>query len=538
MKMSRKILSLALALVMVMGLAVTAMADETTPHTITITNALKGHTYEAYQVFKGTVTGGENNTPKILTNIKWGDGVDSAALLTALKNYTDGTPDYESPYKECNTANDVANVLKGRHSDGPRVDAFAKVVSEHLATMAGSANAPADGKYVINVTGDGYYFVKDASTVTGNDTVTKYMLRVARDVTVAPKSDKPRMDKKVKDRDDSAGSTTGWQDGADYDIGDNVPFRLKGTVTSYYDAYDEYSFIFHDTVATGLTFQPATVKAYVGNMNTVTSKVEYTEIAAANYEVNSAPGDGHTFDVVFSNLKDIPEVKGGSEITVEYEAKLNTNAVIGALGNLNTAHLEFSNNPYGEGTGETPDDTAIVFTYQLTVNKMMGDNTTALPGAAFKLEKQIPDKDNPGNNKWEEVGRTPAAGAETTFEFKGLDDGTYKLTEITTPAGYNTIEPIVFTINAEHGTVGNPAVLNDIYITVPADSKVKPEEFAVEKAAGKLTGVVSTNVANQAGTQLPTTGGMGTTIFYVLGAVLVFGAVVLLVTKKRMSDAA
>lgn len=536
--MSRKILSLVLALVMVMGLAVTAMADETTPHTITITNALEGHTYEAYQVFKGTVTGGENNTPKILTNIKWGDGVDSAALLTALKNYTDGTPGYESPYKECNTANDVANVLKDRHSDGPRVDAFAKVVSEHLATMAGSANAPVDGKYVINVRGDGYYFVKDASTVTGNDTVTKYMLRVARDVTVAPKSDKPRMDKKVKDIYDLDGTQTDWQDGADYDIGNNVPFRLKGTVTSYYDAYDAYAFTFHDRVSEGLTFQPDTVKVHVYSTDPDTHEVVKTPITADKYRLIQNPGDGDTFDVEFSNLKNIPEVRGGSEITVEYEAKLNEDAVIGAQGNPNTAHLEFSNNPYGTGTGETPDDTVIVFTYQLTVNKKKADNTEPLPGAAFKLEKQIPDKDKPGNNKWEEVGRTPAAGEQTTFEFKGLDDGTYKLTEITTPAGYNTIEPIVFTINAEHGTSGNPATLNGIQIIVPADSKVTADNFTVEQDAGKLTGVVSTNVVNQAGTQLPTTGGMGTTIFYVLGAVLVFGAVVLLVTKKRMSDAA
>lgn len=537
MKMSRKILSLVLALVMVMGLAVTAMADETTPHTITITNALEGHTYEAYQVFTGTVTGGDNNTPKILTNIEWGDGVNSAALLTALQNYTNGTPGYESPYKDCNTADDVANVLKDRNSDGPRVDAFAEVVSNHLATVAGTANAPADGKYVINVKGDGYYFVKDANPVTGNDTVTKYMLRVARDVTVAPKSDKPRMDKKVKDRDDSAGRTTGWQDGADYDIGDNVPFRLKGTVTSHYDVYDTYAFTFHDTMATGLTFQPTTVKAYVGNRNSVTNTVEYTEIAAANYVVNSAPGDGHTFDVVFSNLKEIPDVKGGSEITVEYEAKLNENAVIGAQGNPNTAYLEFSNNPYGEETGETPKETAIVFTYQLTVNKKMGDGTTELPGAAFKLEKKLPN-DADGAEKWKEVDRTPAAGEATTFEFKGLDDGTYKLTEITTPSGYNTITPIEFTIHADHGTSGNPATLNEIYITVPAGSEVTPDEFTVGQDADKLTGVVSTNVVNQAGTQLPTTGGMGTTLFYVIGAILVFGAVVLLVTKKRMSGRA
>ncbi len=528
MKTIWRILSLVLAMVMVMGLATAAMADETTPHTITIRNSIEGHAYEAYQVFQGTVTVGDDNAPKILSNIQWGNGVDSAALLTALQNYTDGTPGYVSPYRNCETADDVANVLKDRNSDGPRVDAFAEVVSQHLANVAGSANTPADGQYVINVTGDGYYFVKDANPVTGNDTVTKYMLRVARDVTVSPKSDKPRMDKKVKDIDDGTGTYTGWQDGADYDIGDNVPFRLKGTVTSHYDVYDKYAFTFHDTVAIGLTFLPDSVRAYVGNTNADTNQVEYSQISAADYTVTSTPGDGHTFDVVFSNLKDIAAVKGGSEITVEYEAQLNRNAVIGAQGNPNTAYLEFSNNPYGEGTGKTPDDTAIVFTYQLTVNKKMGDNTTDLPGAAFLLEKKK------ANNIWEEVGRT-TAGTDTTFEFKGLDDGTYKLSEITTPSGYNTITPIVFTIDAEHGSSGNPATLNQINIIVPADSEVSTDDFTVETADGSLTGIISTNVVNKAGAQLPTTGGIGTTLFYVIGSVLVLASVVLLVTKKRMS---
>lgn len=513
MKQAKKLASLLLALVMVFALTATAFADETTPHTITITNPNAGHTYNAYQVFKGTITEDEVTHVATLSNIQWGHGVDAEGLLAELKTHTE--------YAACATAEDVANVLKDR---GTHVDAFADVVSKYVTTVAGFANTVQDVKdsagkdakgYVISVTGDGYYFVKDANAVTGNDSTTKYMLRVARNVIVAPKSSVPTMEKKVKDVNDSvADSTTGWQDSADYDIGDSVPFQLKGTVAADYDLYKAYAFTFHDKESARLTFQRNTVKVYVDG-------TQITE----GFTVNAPATDGDTFDVVFTDLKLIEAVKARSVITVEYESTLNSNAVIGRPGNPNEANLQFSNNPYGAGTGTTPNDKVVVFTFETVVNKT-DTSGNPLAGAAFKLEKF-----NSAKNAWELVkeytiteptDENPNPQNPTTFSFVGLDDGKYKLTETVTPKGYNAIPPIEFEISADHNVTSDDPIL--VSITAPDDFNVNLDD-----------GTLTTKIENKAGAQLPTTGGVGTTLFYVIGSVLVLAAVVLLVTKKRMS---
>lgn len=300
----------------------------------------------------------------------------------------------------------------------------------------------------------GYYLIKDKDgSVTGADTYTTYIVKVVDNVPITPKGNVPSFEKKVKDINDTTDTdASAWQDSADYDIGDKVPFKLEGTVSSKYADYKTYYYAFHDQAETGLTFNADSVKVYVDS-NEITS----------GYSVETSPADGDTFDVVFANLKDITgvDIKGGSKITVEYTATLNDKAVLGSQGNVNTAHLEFSNNPNEEhsgsgkpGTGKTPDDSVIVFTYQVVVNKVKADNT-ALTGAEFTLEKVY--KNSP--NKTVAVVKN-AAG--TTFTFKGLDDGDYILTETKTPATYNTIEPITFTVTADHKITWNSEVRTEI----------------------------------------------------------------------------
>lgn len=493
MKNMKKLASLLLVMVMVLSLTAAAMADETTPHTITITTEKEGHTFEAYQVFTGTIN--EEGTIWKLSNINWGSGVNSSTLLAELKTHV--------AYSKCETADDVANVLKDR---GDYVDAFANIVSKHLTNAAGSANAPTEKTgYVINITGDGYYFVKDAAPVTGNDAATKYMLRVARDVTVGPKVELPTMEKKVKDINDSTGVATGWQDSADHDIGNTVSFQLTGKVAANYDLYNTYKFAFHDEESAGLTF------------NKIVSVCIDGAPITGGYRLVSSPTDGCTFEIVFDDLKTITSVHANSIITVEYTSILNDGAVIGRPGNPNEAYLEFSNNPYDEGTGSTPKDKVVVFTYKTVVNKV---DTSGAPlnGAAFKLEKKT------GTDAWTFVKEytVDEDHPRNTFEFTGLDDGTYKLTETVTPTGYNTIVPIEFEIIAEHSVTHDDPIL--VSLTAPSG-------FEANLDNGSLT----TNVENKAGTQLPTTGGIGTTLFYVIGSVLVLAAVVLLVTKKRMN---
>ena len=289
------------------------------------------------------------------------------------------------------------------------------------------------------------------------------------------------------------------------------------------DAYKVYKFVFHDKESAGLTFQDVT-----------SVKVDGVEIETG-YEVVRSTDDGCTFEVVFEDLKDIESVHAGSVITVEYTSVLNESAVIGSAGNPNTANLEFSNNPndeQGGETGETPDDTVIVFTYKTVIDKVDGEQNP-LDGAEFTLEKFVAnaegtDEYNEVKGNWESVGTAVVTEEGTRFTFSGLDDGTYRLTETKTPDGYNTIDPIIFTITAEHEVESDNPTLTSLN-----GDKVSGEiTFTPNEGEGSLTAAV----VNQSGLELPETGGMGTTIFYIVGGILVVGAGVLLITRRRMNN--
>lgn len=523
MKNMKKLASLLLVMVMVLSLTAAAMAAEDTKHTITITNPNEGHTYKAYQVFVGTIS--EVDGEMMLTNIKWGNDVNSSALLSGLQNYTNGTPGYKSPYKDCKTADDVANILKDRYSDGPRVDIFAKIVNKNLVATGGSKSTFSDGKYVINVTGDGYYFVKDAADVPVSDAATKYMLQVAKDVEIKPKSGVPTMEKKVTDINDSTGDVSGWQDSADYDIGDSVPFQLKATIGKNFNAYTSYTLVFHDTQSDGLTFNPESVEVYVGNA-----------LVTDGYEVVFPAKDGHTFDIVFDDLRVYKDkVTADTVIKVEYTSTLNNNATIGAAGNPNSAHLEFSNNPYdAQKTGTTPEDVVIVFTYKTIINKVHKVNNENVPltGAEFTLEKFVSRTEG---DSWVPVTATEKSTDGATFTFSGLDDGRYRLHESKTPTGYNSIEDIYFTITATHEILSDRPELTALTATETESGSATDKTDGLVFTPNLPNASLSADVLNNAGTTLPTTGGIGTTLFYVIGSVLVLAAVVLLVTKKRMN---
>ena len=514
MKHIKKLASLLLVLVMVFALATTAFAEETTTYSITINNSAEGHTYEAYQIFTGDLV--EKDGTKILSNIVWGSGI-SEAGQTALG---DAAAKAETLITEADAK------------------AFAKAVAPYLTTAAGSANTVTDGKYVISGLAAGYYLVKDQDdSLTGdNDSYTEYIIQVVGNVTATPKSDVPEVQKKVKDINDSTDTTkTDWQDSADYDIGDSIPFQLKATLADNVSSYTTYKVVFHDTLSKGLTYNND-AKVYIDGTETNGFAVTAT--------VNA---DGTTLTVSCDDVKALNAVNS-SAITVEYTAKLNENAVLGSAGNPNKVYLEYSNNPNksesGENheTGKTPEDTVIVFTYQTIINKVDSENKP-LTGAAFKLEKLIKGKDGAADT-WTTVKEFTVDETTTSFTFSGLDDGQYKLTETKTPAGYNTIDPIYFVIEATHDATADTPALTVLkaYLTDENGNKkteVKDGETVnIDLGTVDLTaGSITTTVVNKSGSKLPSTGGIGTTIFYVLGGVLVLAAVVLLVTKKRMSGA-
>ena len=490
--------SAAMAIAGVAG-ASTAMAEEnttaTTNPTITFPTDTKyqDHTYEVYQIFTGDLSDG------VLSNVKYGENgaktKGTEVTAAELKQLTDVNV-------EGKTDQDKLDVIK----------TFAKLDSTPITTLTKTSTTYSAAP--------GYYLIKDKDgSVSGNDANTLYITKVVGDVTISPKSDVPSFEKKVKDTNDTTGDTSGWQDSADYDVHDAVPFQLKATLPSNYADYKTYYLAFHDVEEKGLSFNTDSVKVAVDGKQITTG-----------YEVKTTGlTDNCTFEVVFTDLKTaVTAAKNGSVITVDYTSTLTEQAVLGNQGNVNKAKLQFSNNPNSEQggestpTGETPWDNVIVFTYKVVVNKV-NKNKEALKGAAFKLEKKL-------KGDTTTLVKEFTAGKDTSFTFSGLDDGDYILTETTTPAGYNTIKPITFTVTADHKVEWTTEERTDVLTSLNGNAASGEITFAADESAGSLTA----DVVNVKGSNLPSTGGMGTVMLYVAGvAVFVLAGATLVMALRR-----
>lgn len=492
MKKVKRVLALLAAFALVLAMAVPAFADGATTYKISVPEG-SNHTYQVYQIFTG-----DYSSDGKLSNIKWGQNSNSR--------------------KGANVGNKVSeDVLNQLAAVAGKSDEDKLAVIEQYANLSENGMDTVSESRSIKVAA-GYYLFKDTTTgISGNT----YIAEVVGNVLIKAKnSNVPGFEKKLKDKNDTTDNNfSDWQDVADHDIGDKIPFKLEGTVPADYDAeYTSYYFAFHDEEEGGLTFNKDSVEVYVDDTKITTG-----------FEVKTSTTDGCSFEVVFSNLKDIEAVHAGSVIRVEYTSTLNGNAVIGGEGNLNKAQLEYSNNPRDTNSKDkTVWDNVVVFTYQVVVNKYANSvaENNKLPGAEFTLTKKLKD----GTTK---VIAAVKSKDGVQFTFKGLDDGEYTLTETVTPEGYNTIDPITFNVSANHaitwnGTGGRSDLITD-FTGNAASGEIT---FTPDKGTGALT----TNVINKSGTVLPSTGGMGTTVFYVVGGGLMAVAVVLLVTKKRMEN--
>ena len=566
MKYTKKLFALLLAVLMVAALAVPALAADPTTYTVTISKDATdkaAHTYGAYQIFTGkleTVDG-----KKVLSDIQWGTGIDTTkvgALITEL-NAIDGVTIASGA-----NAAAVAKAISDANiaNDDAKAQAVADALNKALSTTtAGTGSIAADAASgTITGLAAGYYLIKDTGTIaaTENGAYTRFILEVVDNVTVAEKANVPTVTKQVKEKNDTAGTESGWQDAADYDIGDAVPFKIEGTLPGKFAEYDTYTtYTITDTLSGGLT-APAAADIHI-TLDTETG----TDISSLfNVAVN-----GKVITISLKDGVDLKTAKVGdvgftasSKIIVTYSATLNESGVTyGSAGNENKVKLEYSNNPNYNGSGDkgtTPEDKVVVFTYQINALKVeptsdaaidqaaynaltdaekadyvkIGDKyqkVTALAGAGFTLYKEVKSGDTVS---WEKVGNE--IKGVTTFEFKGVDAGKYKLVETTVPAGYNKAADVEITVTAEYDTTSQDPKLKKLTVT--------PDSFAAVVTAGTndgtdaitTNGIISGKILNEKGSVLPSTGGIGTTIVSVGGGIRVAAAVILLITKKRVRE--
>lgn len=577
MKNVKRLAAISLAVIMMLCMSITAFyADdeattESAKRTIQVTNPKKSdHVYEAYQVFSGKVTEdgeGENKT-KTITDIKWGNGVNGDDLLTALK----GDETVGDRFNDAESAADVANVLNDIKTadDSAALDAVAALIEANVTGTSASSAEPTSEEapyvYNIEVEGDGYYFVKDSSAteLDEHDAVTKFILQVAGEskVEVNVKTDFPDIDKKIVEGNDRV-------DANNVSIGDTVTYEVTSKVPDM-THYKTYFFQVQDTMEEGLTLNEDSFQVTIGGV----------ELSKDAYEVKTPDGD-YTFTL---RIKEFIQYKKdtGADIVITYDAVLNENAEIGTDSNDNTVSLKFSNNPNqsdgGETnpnepnptnpTGETPKHTVKTYTSAIKVLKLDGATQKPLAGVEFTIEgegvnvvliteeKFVADAEGtfykltdgtytttePTEDTAELYDSTETKYKKTVearekltntgdgvkatvnddgiVEFTGLGAGTYTIKETNMPKGYQKIEDVEVVISFD-----------------TANEKWSAEATGPKELldSAMTDGVVELKIENNVTVELPSTGGSGVVMFYVIGGILVAGAFIALIALRKRS---
>lgn len=542
MKATKRIFSVfltcVLAFTMAFAMGLTASAAD---YTITINKPAGDidRTYEAYQIFRGNLDG------STLSDIEWGTGIDGAAFLTELQKNSD--------YASCTDAKTVAAKLASFTKNPDKAVAFAKLAGKFLTTATGSSST----KITVPA---GYYLLKDATTDVTENALSLNILEVVKDVTVSPKADHPTVDKKI-----GTDITTGVE-ANEATIGDKVPFVIASKVPQM-QGYTKYFFVLNDSMTAGLTYN-----------KDVAIKIGATTLAADAYDV-TYDDTANTMKIVIKNFIQYKSV-AGKDIVVTYSATLNEKADL-KDGNKNTVKLTYSNNPNvdykgdnepdtTDPVGETPEHVTVTYSTKLQLTKVDGaDHNVKLEGVEFQITGtsiktavskgdyfkqdaagtyyQLKDgtftetaptteteskyvstsvkyakvTDTAEQTKMQKVTASGTTDANGVITFKGLGAGTYYITELKTLGGYNLLTaPITVEIKATPGTTS---------CTWTAKVNGNDATFDTKENMVKLT------VENNKGSVLPITGGIGTTIFYVIGGLLVCGAVVMAITKKKLS---
>lgn len=513
----KKVFAAAAAIATVFGLAATTVATANAAGgnaTLTVSTKdakFAGKTVNAYKMFSATVSSDGGAVSHTL-NDAWKPFFKNSVGLTDVTdaNVNDKANEYVSGLtgKEKDLSTFAANASNWAQTNNITADATATV----------SKNAATDGKYTATFTNLDYgYYVVAVPGATVADTNSQYaaLVRVhSTSVDAEIKGALPTVDKKVQV------NGTG-KDATDAKIGDTLTFTLTSTIPDM-SAYNTYTFNFKDTLSKGLTFgQVTSVK--VGD-TTLTKDTDYT--------VTTAPADsGKTLlTVAMKDFKTKQQANAGKKITVTYTATLNKDAVVGGAGNVNSATIQYSNNPSTNGTGESEPSKVRVFTYGFTVDKYTGknydDTATRLAGAEFTLAHKggtaisfVKVADSATQNAVYRVAKADEAGATTTIttpangkvDFRGLKNGEYTLTETKAPAGYNKLASAIgVKVNGQNN--GTDTTNATVTITYNNDNGNDYNQTA-------SNGVIP--VQNKSGAILPGTGGMGTIAFTVIGVLVI-----------------
>ena len=552
MKRMKKLISLIAAVVMVLTMTVSASAAGETPGKTTAKVTIKcgeGHTFNAYQIFKGTV----DSTGTTIADIEWAEGVkkpdEDATLIPDIQAIVlaDGVT---RPFAGCSDAASIAEVLSKANDNSETVQDFAEVVKKHKSETH-TTSTYSTGTYTFDNLTVGYYLILDEPTPGGPDVTPSSIIvhLIGKDIEIDAKVDVATVSKNA------------YPDF--YNVGDEVEYKLRGTLPSSFDATtsgNEYKYTFEDT------FDPELGSASDWEYSNDAPGADGTRVLNKGVKVElqkqETTGEittdvtdkfkstwnetNHTLKVSCDNLKALTDINRDSAIVVTYKAKVNAKKDKTA-GIDNKVKLY-----YGEKTTKEAEET--VFTLKLVVKMVDGTETTkALNGAEFILSRTV-TKDGATTTQYlkttdadpiswvataEEATTLTTSGEEGEgeekkplgkFDVTGLATGTYMLIEKKAPEGYNKLDgnvEVKISGEAQRNSSGKK-VLTSLGVTAGGKDGV------VEKIDGAYTGVLTITIANNKGSVLPSTGGMGLTVIYAVGAVLLVGAGILLVTRRRM----
>lgn len=566
----------------VMAPVTMAFAEGAAGSTVTFLDAEydKTSTYKGIQIFKATVT--TTDGAKTVSNIEWASGDAKAAVVAAIQEKNGS---YTS--ENAQDAADWLSANAGVSGTDSKVasDNVLSLIAANLEGKSGWKTTTAGGPSLSGLAA-GYWLFLTAAAGTpdgsSTDAFTSPVYAVidgTSETTVTPKKGVPTVEKKVLDDADAVAAdikgSDKWKDVADSQIGQEVNYKLTGSIASNYATFSTYAYKFTDVLSGGLDYVDGSVEVCAVNHGV------YKKIDASKYDfawANNTLTVDFKVDGTKKGLKDVAGVDANTQIVVFYKAKLNGSAVIGNAadgnkgGNPNTVTLTYSNNPYVEGTGTTIEDTVADFAFKLNLNKVDQGTEKGLAGAVFTIQSDDANTNGQyvasktdttadvvagqlvtvanANNLPDYVKFT--SGNDGKIAASGLDAGSYKVTEVQTPddTKYTKAEPFTFTIKAGYDKTAMK--VKSLTAKVSEKDKVRPD-IAFGTLDGKagdhtLTGVegtgtnadtgeVTINVGNTKSVGLPLTGLNGVTFTWIAGgAVLCIGVAHLIRSRKQAEE--